>query len=93
MVSEDDPYAHVARGKLNLKKDTGIKKKKKKKDKKILEQVMKTAETTEVQKPQIPTKTKAEMAFQKMQEKMVSKTMLFTYSSALMYNILCFCCV
>lgn len=75
MVSEDDPYAHVARGKLNLKKDAGIKKKKKKKDKKVLEQqVAKTMESnaeTEVRKERGPTKTKAEIAFQKMQEKMV----------------------
>lgn len=71
MAEEDDPYAQVARGKLNLKKDAGIKKKKKKKDKKILEQVTKTVETTEVKKQEGSKRTKAEIAFQKMQEKMV----------------------
>lgn len=73
MGQEDDPYAHVARGKLTLKKDAGIKKKKKKKDK-ILEQVTKTIESTETKKEETKqgaTKTKAEIAFQKMQEKMV----------------------
>lgn len=74
MVEEDDPYAQVARGKLTLKKDAGIKKKKKKKDKKILEQVTKTIETTETTEPkqQGSSRTKAEMAFKRMQEKMVN---------------------
>lgn len=78
MAFEDDPYAHVAKGKLKLKNDTGIKKKKqKKKDKKIiLEQVTRTVETMEVQKEQGPTRTKAEIAFQRMRQKMVSKTIV-----------------
>lgn len=72
MGEEDDPYAHVTGGKLTLKKDGGIKKKKKKKDKKILEQqVTQTMEIEEVKKTQGSTRTKAEMAFKKMQEKMV----------------------
>jgi len=74
-----DPYAQVAKGKLKLKGDGGIKKKKKNKDKKILEQVSRTVETEEnqqqQQKPESK-RTKAEIAFQKMQEKMQTERIL-----------------
>ncbi|GLH06113.1 hypothetical protein R5R35_010938 [Gryllus longicercus] len=67
-------YDQVAKGPLKLKCDSGIKKKKKKKDKqKLLEQVTKVSKVpNEDDKPQTNEveKTKAEMAFQKMQEKM-----------------------
>lgn len=72
MGETEDPYAQVAKGKLKLKQDGGVKKKKKSKSKKILEQVTKTIENEE--KPEHKSgssRTKAEMAFQKMQEKMV----------------------
>lgn len=75
MGEEEDPYSQVARGKLTLKKDAAIKKKKKKKDKKILEQITKTIQSAEDKKEETKqgsSKTNAEIAFQKMQEKMVS---------------------
>ncbi|XP_063226621.1 protein FAM32A [Bacillus rossius redtenbacheri] len=66
-------YEVCAKSPLKLKNDSGIKKKKKKKDKqKLLEQVSKVTEVA--QEEDAPVKeikrTKAELAFQKMQEKM-----------------------
>lgn len=77
MVNTEDPYAQVSKGKLKLKSDSVVKKKKKKKDKKILEQVIKTVETestkvVESNSNSNKKKTKAEQAYKKMQEKMVS---------------------
>ncbi|XP_065163111.1 protein FAM32A [Atheta coriaria] len=71
----DDPYQHVAKGKLSLKGDSGIKKKKKKKDKeKKLEEaarmIVKDKEAPELKK------TNAELAFKKMQEKNQIKRIL-----------------
>ena len=66
-------YEACAKGSLKLKGDGGVKKKKKKKDKqKLLEQVSKVAEVNQDDKPQTAeiNRTKAEIAFQKMQEKM-----------------------
>lgn len=76
-MSDDDPYAQVAGGKLKLKKDAGIKKKKKK-DKKLLEQVTKTLESnSDLGEPkQKITKTKAELAFLQQQEKMKTQRIL-----------------
>ncbi|PSN35300.1 Protein FAM32A [Blattella germanica] len=65
-------YEACAKGSLKLKGDGAIKKKKKKKDKqKLLEQVSKVAEVKDekLQTAEIK-RTKAELAFQKMQEKM-----------------------
>ncbi|KAF6203795.1 hypothetical protein GE061_002130 [Apolygus lucorum] len=59
-------YELASKGSLKLKGDAGIKKKKKKKDKKeknIIEEYVKEAKKPELQP------TKAELAFQKMQEK------------------------
>lgn len=74
----DDDYAQVARGPLKLKKDSEIKKKKKKKskskDKEKMEKVLidkPPAEETQSKAPVRPL-TKAELAFKKMQEKIVS---------------------
>lgn len=74
----DDPYAAAAKGKLRLKCDTGVKKKKKHKDKKILDQVAKTIEVEETEKRTRPElkRTKAEMAFKQMQEKMQTERIL-----------------
>ena len=61
------------RGALKIKGDSGIKKRKKKNDKKkLLEQVSKVAEVKKEEKFQVNVAkwTKAELAFQKMQEKM-----------------------
>lgn len=67
----DDPYAHAAKSKLKLKGDCKIKKKKKK-DKNFLEKAARTIEVEEVKETQQEKRTKAELAFKKMQEKMVS---------------------
>lgn len=71
-----DPYTQVAKGKLKLKGDNGIKKKKKCKDKNKIEKIQNMVETEEKQekpKEKVELKrTKAEIAFKKMQEKMVS---------------------
>lgn len=76
-MPDDDPYSHVSKGKLKIKGDHGIKKKKKKnKDKKMLEQVEVTAndgksEEKQTNQPLELRKTKAELTFLKMKEKMV----------------------
>lgn len=78
---EDDPYAQAMGGKLKLKGDGSIKKKKKKKDKKLLEQVAKTIENShnadldELKQSEL-TKTKAELAYLKQQEKMQTQRIL-----------------
>lgn len=83
MDEDEDPYAVVAKGKLKLKSDSGIKKNKKRKEKKFLEKVNKAIENEEqvVEKSDAKqqTKTKAELAFLQQQEKMVStlKTILY----------------
>lgn len=76
MVKTEDPYEHVSKGKLKLKGDSGVNKKKKKKDKKILGQISKTKEMEPSEEKQVNNsnekkKTNAELAYQKMQEKMV----------------------
>lgn len=66
-------YGDCARGALKIKGDSGIKKRKKKNDeKKLLEQVSKVAEVKKEEKSHVNEvkRTKAELAFQKMQEKM-----------------------
>ncbi|XP_076754854.1 protein FAM32A-like [Xylocopa sonorina] len=70
-TNNDDPYTAVAKGPLKLKNDQGVSKKKKSKDgkKKKLVEVTKIAEE-EIPKTTEIKRTKAEMAFQKMQEKM-----------------------
>ncbi|XP_054280492.1 protein FAM32A [Macrosteles quadrilineatus] len=63
-----DDYEAVIKGPLKLKNESGVKKKKKKdkSQKKLLEQVM--AEATKEEKSEVKL-TKAEISFQKMQEK------------------------
>lgn len=76
MGGNDDPYAQVSRGKLKIKGEHGVKKKKKKdKEKKLLEQVKVTANeerTDEKPESSESKKTKAELTFLQMKEKMVS---------------------
>ncbi|KYQ50467.1 Protein FAM32A [Trachymyrmex zeteki] len=69
--NEDDPYVHVAKGTLKLKNDQIMSKKKKDKNgkKKKLVEVSKIIEEEKPQKVEVK-RTKAELAFQKMQEKM-----------------------
>lgn len=73
-MGEEDEYACVNRAQLKIKDNSGIKKKKKKKASKDTEKMIE-AEVKQQIKQQTPrdNKTKAEIAFQKMQEKMVSK--------------------
>lgn len=70
-TNEEDPYAHAVKGALKLKNDQTISKKKKHKEgkKKKLVEVTKIIEE-EKPKPVEIKRTKAELAFQKMQEKM-----------------------
>lgn len=70
-TTEDDPYAHAAKGPLKLKNDQGVSKKKKSKEgkKKKLVEVTKIIEEDKT-KPVEVKRTKAEIAFQMMQEKM-----------------------
>ncbi|CAK9815376.1 Protein FAM32A [Anthophora quadrimaculata] len=69
-TNDDDPYAHAAKGPLKLKNDQGVSKKKKSKEgkKKKLVEVTKIGEETS--KIAEIKRTNAEIAFQKMQEKM-----------------------
>ncbi|XP_076163439.1 protein FAM32A [Ptiloglossa arizonensis] len=70
-TNDNDPYAHVAKGLLKLKNDQGVNKKKKHKEgksKKLVE-VTKIVEEEKSKTTDIK-RTKAEIAFQKMQEKM-----------------------
>ncbi|KYM77864.1 PREDICTED: protein FAM32A-like [Atta cephalotes] len=69
--NEDDPYAHVAKGILKLKNEQTMSKKKKDKNgkKKKLVEVSKIIEEEKPQTIEVK-RTKAELAFQKMQEKM-----------------------
>lgn len=71
-MGEEDEYACVTKSKLKIKTDSGIKKKKKKKSHKDTDKVIEQ-EVKEQIKQQIDTdkRTKAEIAFQKMQDKMV----------------------
>ncbi|KAF5288927.1 hypothetical protein FQA39_LY03806 [Lamprigera yunnana] len=72
-----DPYQQVAKGKLKLKGDNGIRKKKKSKNKIVLEQILKAGEVEEKkEQTQSSRKTNAEIAFQKMQEKMQTERIL-----------------
>ncbi|XP_070157804.1 protein FAM32A-like [Polyergus mexicanus] len=67
----EDPYAHVAKGALKLKNDQAVSRKKKNKDgkKKKLVEVSKIIEEEKSEKREV-IRTKAELAFQEMQEKM-----------------------
>ncbi|CAG5102226.1 Protein of unknown function [Cotesia congregata] len=68
--SGDDPYAHVCKGSLKLKNSDGISKKKsKKKEQKKLVEVAKIVDEEQTKPVEIK-RTKAELAFLKMQEKM-----------------------
>ncbi|XP_017779380.1 PREDICTED: protein FAM32A [Nicrophorus vespilloides] len=73
----EDPYELVVKDKMKMKGDSSIKKKKKK-DKNLLDQVSMVAESVP-QKPEESSdskRTKAELAFKKMQEKNQTKRIL-----------------
>ncbi|XP_015607937.1 protein FAM32A [Cephus cinctus] len=70
-TGNDDPYAHAAKSSLKLKGDQSVSKKrkhKKEKEKKLVE-VSKIIEEDKTKTVEIK-RTKAELAFQQMQEKM-----------------------
>lgn len=69
-MGKDDPYENVSKSRLKLKGDGGVKKKKKSKEKKALAQTIQNAESEKIN-DNPPQKTKAEIAFKNMQEKMV----------------------
>ncbi|XP_034191118.1 protein FAM32A [Osmia lignaria lignaria] len=70
-ANDEDPYAHVAKGPLKLKSDQCVSKKKKNKEgkKKKLVEVTKVLEEEKNNTVEVK-RTKAELAFQTMQEKM-----------------------
>lgn len=71
-MNEDDEYACVNRAQLKIKDNSGIKKKKKKKHSKETEKTIENEVKEQIRKQTVKdTKTKAELAFLKMQEKMV----------------------
>lgn len=89
-MGEEDPYAVPSKGKLKLKCDSGIKKKKKHKDKKLIEKVSKAVEAEAdehipVQNQQ--KKTKAELAFIQQQETMVRNKHIFVFFCAVSWLI------
>ncbi|XP_045764825.1 protein FAM32A [Maniola jurtina] len=69
---EEDEYACVNRAQLKIKDNSGIKKKKKKKASKETEKAIENEVKQQIKQQQASTetKTKAELAFLKMQEKM-----------------------
>lgn len=71
---EEDEYACVNRAQLKIKDNSGIKKKKKKKKAhKETEKIIENEVKQQIkQQANTDTKTKAELAFLKMQEKMVT---------------------
>ncbi|XP_044751409.1 protein FAM32A-like [Coccinella septempunctata] len=79
-MASDDPYANVREGKLKLKRDDGIKKKKKAKSKKLSEEQMQNLLEDGIEKkPELSSKqkrTKAELAFLEQKEKNQAKRIL-----------------
>ncbi|CAG9138461.1 hypothetical protein JYU34_016856 [Plutella xylostella] len=75
-MGEEDEYACVNKAKLKLKDDSGVKKKKKKKSKKETEKVIHAEVKQQVQQVNEDKRTKAEIAFQKMQDKMKKQRIL-----------------
>lgn len=73
-MGEEDEYACVNKTQLKLKDNSGIKKKKKKKSNKDTEKLIENDVKQQIKQQSNPDRrTKAEIAFQKMQEKMVSQ--------------------
>lgn len=82
-MGEEDEYACVNRAQLKIKDNSGVKKKKKKKHSKETEKAIENEVKEQIKKQTVKdTKTKAELAFLKMQEKMV------TYPPTLKQNTL-----
>lgn len=87
---EEDEYACVSKVQLKIKDNSGIKKKKKKKKaNKETEKVIENEVKQQLKQQTNPNaKTKAELAFQKMQEKMVSFIVLLHYKLATVRKLL-----
>ncbi|CAK1550959.1 unnamed protein product [Leptosia nina] len=67
---EEDEYACVNRAQLKIKDNSGIKKKKKKKSNKETEKAIENEVKQQIKQTEEQKRTKAELAFKKMQEKM-----------------------
>ncbi|XP_026328882.1 protein FAM32A-like [Hyposmocoma kahamanoa] len=76
-MGEEDEYACVNRAQLKIKDNSGVKKKKKKKHSKETEKAIENEVKEQIKKQTVKdTKTKAELAFLKMQEKMQKQRIL-----------------
>ncbi|XP_045446105.1 protein FAM32A [Melitaea cinxia] len=75
-MGEEDEYACVNRAQLRIKDTSGIKKKKKKKANKETEKAIENEVKQQIKQQAKSDKTKAELAFQKMQEKMQKQRIL-----------------
>ncbi|CAH2107099.1 unnamed protein product [Euphydryas editha] len=75
-MAEEDEYASVNRTQLRIKDTSGIKKKKKKKSNKETEKAIENEIKQQIKQQAKSDKTKAELAFQKMQEKMQKQRIL-----------------
>lgn len=76
-MGEEDEYACVNRAQLKIKDNSGVKKKKKKRHSKETEKAIENDVKEQIKNQTVKdTKTKAELAFLKMQEKMVRTVMV-----------------
>lgn len=82
-MADEDEYACVNKAKLRIKNDSGVSKKKKKKSNKETEKLVETEIKQQVNQDK---RTKAEIAFQKMQEKNVSPIIILIISFKLNFS-------
>lgn len=76
-MGDDDEYACVNKTQLKIKDNSGIKKRKKKKPKKETEKIVQKEIKQQIQQPtNVDRRTKAEIAYQNMQEKMQKQRIL-----------------
>ncbi|XP_004931974.1 protein FAM32A-like [Bombyx mandarina] len=76
-MGDDDEYACVNKTQLKIKDNSGIKKRKKKKAKKETEKIVEKEIKQQIQQPtNVDRRTKAEIAYQNMQEKMQKQRIL-----------------
>ncbi|CAD5119210.1 DgyrCDS7842 [Dimorphilus gyrociliatus] len=72
-----DDYENVSKGSLKLKNDHGIKKKKKKKkSKELKEEIKRTKELDYTESDYVETKTKAELAYERIQKQKADEKIL-----------------
>lgn len=89
-MGEEDEYACVNKTKLKIKDESGIKKKKKKKS--ISKETKEVIEKGIKQQVNQDKRTKAEIAFKKMQEKMVNKEALLIFYCSITCGSVSTCC-